>query len=77
LSLRIIFMAVVWLVLVGSRLAVVLLLLLLWPLWRPPLLLLLGRILMLSRLDWLLWLLGIRGPPRARICRFWCLLLRR
>jgi hypothetical protein len=82
-----IFMAVLWLVLVGSRfvglrLAVVLLLLLLWLLWRPPLLLLWGRILhsrrvlVLSRVDWLLqWLLGIRGRPRTRIRRFWRLLL--
>jgi hypothetical protein len=74
--LGVIFMAVVWLVLVGSRLvglrlAVGLLLLLLW---RPPLLLLCGRVLVLRRVDWL-WLLGICGLPRARICRFWRLLL--
>jgi len=73
--------AVVWPVLVGSRLvgprlAVELLLLLLWPLWRLPLLVLYGRVLVLSRVNWLLWLLGIGGGlPRARICRSRCLLL--
>jgi hypothetical protein len=73
-------MAVVWLLLVGSglvglRLAVVLVLLLLWLLWRPPLLLLCGRVLVLTRVDWLLRLLGIGGLSRVRICRFWHLLL--
>jgi hypothetical protein len=75
------FVAGVWLMLVWSRLAVVLRLLLLWVRGREglrgsPLLLLLGRVLVLRWVDRLLWLLRIGGLPRAGICRLWCLLLR-